>query len=93
MLFTIHMDGDWPLSILQVVMAAIAKGEFFGSPASAKGDRFSLNDGDMGSGMAVFLKSFIVMLRHFGVLPMVLAEFDAKCTKKGLMRADLLIFA
>ena len=93
MLFTIHVDDDWPLSIFHVVMAAIAKGELFGSPASAKGDRFSLNDGDMGSDMAVFLKGFIVMLRHFGVHPMVLAEFDAKCTKKGLMKADLLIFA
>jgi hypothetical protein len=87
------MDDDGAFSVVHVVMAAIAEGELLGPPAPAEGDRFALDDGDLGSGVAVFLISFVVMLGHFGVRPILLTEFDDKFTQRIYFSANLLIFA
>jgi hypothetical protein len=63
-LITIHVDDGGAAVILKRVVAAIAERELFGLPATAKGDRFTLDNGDMRADMAIFLVGFVLVFGH-----------------------------
>jgi hypothetical protein len=63
-LIAIHVDDGGAVVIVKRVVAAIAKRELFGLPATAEGDRFTLDNGDMRADMAIFLVGFVLVLGH-----------------------------